>query len=139
MRGGLGVPDGLGVPGVQRVASGSPYESRFGFCRALRVGNRVFVAGTTPISPDGTVDPDPAAQMRRCLEIVAAALEELGASVDDVVRTRMFLVDASDAADVGAVHAEVFASSSPVATMVVVAALLDPRWRVEVEVDAVVR
>jgi enamine deaminase RidA (YjgF/YER057c/UK114 family) len=126
------------VPGARRVASSSPFEARFGFCRALRVGDRIFVAGTAPIRPDGSVDPDAGAQMRRCLEIVGVALGELGASLDDVVRTRMFVVDPSDADDVGAVHGEVFAAATPVATIVVVAALLDPRWRVEVEVDAVV-
>ncbi len=121
------------------MRSGSPFEPRFGFCRALRVGDRVLVAGTAPIWPDGSVDPDPAAQMRRCLEIVRTALAELEASIDDVVCTRMFLVDSADAAAVGAVHGEVFALRPPVATMVVVASLLDPRWRVEIEVDALVR
>ena len=127
------------MPDAQRVASGSPFEARFGFCRALRIGDRVFVAGTAPIWPDGTVDPDPATQTRRCLEIVRASLAEVGATIDDVVRTRMFLVDASDADAVGVVHSEVFGVHRPVATMVVVAALLDPRWRIELEVDAVVR
>jgi enamine deaminase RidA (YjgF/YER057c/UK114 family) len=126
------------VVDVQRVRSGSPFEPQFGFCRALRTDNRVFVAGTAPIWPDGSVDPDPAAQTRRCLEIVGAALAELDASIDDVVRTRMFLADRADAAAVGAVHAEFFAAQPPVATMVV-ATLLDPRWRVEIEADAVVR
>lgn len=125
------------MPDAQRARSGSPFETRFGFCRALRVDGRVFVAGTAPIWPDGTVDPDPAAQMRRCLEIVRAALAEVGASARDVVRTRMFIVDPDDAAAVGAVHGEVFGHAPPAATMVVVAALLDPRWRVEIEVDAV--
>ena len=127
------------MPDAQRVASGSPFEARFGFCRALRIGDRVFVAGTAPIWPDGTVDPDPATQTRRCLEIVRASLAEVGATIVDVVRTRMFLVDASDADAVGVVHGEVFGVHRPVATMVVVAALLDPRWRIELEVDAVVR
>lgn len=98
----------------------------------------VFVAGTAPIWPDGSVDPDPAAQMRRCLEIIETALAEVGATIGDVVRTRMFLVDPSDSSAVGAVHGEIFGAHPPVATMVAVAALLDPRWRVEVEVDAVV-
>lgn len=124
---------------VRRTRSGSPFEAQFGFCRALRIGERVWVAGTAPISADGTVEPDPAAQMRRCLEIVRKALEQMGASMSDVVRTRMFVVDADDAAAVGAVHGEVFADNPPVATMVVVASLLDPRWRVELEVDAVLQ
>lgn len=119
------------------MRSGSPFEAEFGFCRALRVGDQVFVAGTAPIWPDGTVDPDPAAQMRRCVEIVRTALTELGATMADVVRTRMFVVDPGDAPAIGAAHGEAFADDPPVATMVVVAALIDPRWRVELEVDAV--
>jgi enamine deaminase RidA (YjgF/YER057c/UK114 family) len=122
-----------------RVNSGSPFEAQFGFCRALRIGDRVFVAGTAPIWPDGSVDPDPAVQMRRCLEIVQASLGEAGATIADVVRTRMFIVDAGDAPAVGAVHGEILGAEPPVATMVVVAGLLDPRWRVELEVDAEVR
>jgi enamine deaminase RidA (YjgF/YER057c/UK114 family) len=123
----------------QRVKSSSPFEAQLGFCRALRIGDRVFVAGTAPIWPDGSVDPDPAIQTRRCLEIVQASLAEVGATIADVVRTRMFIVDAGDAPAVGAVHAEVFGADPPVATMVVVAGLLDLRWRVELEVDAEVR
>ncbi|HLH69774.1 MAG TPA: RidA family protein [Candidatus Dormibacteraeota bacterium] len=124
------------MPPRQRVGSGSPFEERIGFCRALRVGDRVLVAGTAPIWPDGTVDPDPHAQARRCLEIIAQALRELGADLADVVRTRIFLVDAADAEAVGAVHGETFRLRRPVATMVVVAGLLDPRWRVEIEAEA---
>lgn len=123
---------------AERVRSGSPFEKQFGFCRALRVGDQVFVAGTAPVWPDGSVDPDAGAQMRRCLEIVRDALAGLDTSIEDVVRTRMFVVDPADAAAVGAVHAEAFAAQPPVATMVVVASLLDPRWRVEIEVDVVV-
>lgn len=125
------------MPELQRVRSGSPFEAEFGFCRALRVGDQVFVAGTAPIWPDGTVDPDPAAQMRRCAEVVRTALTELGASMADVVRTRMFVVDRADILAIGAAHAEAFGNHPPVATMVVVAALIDPRWRIELEVDAV--
>jgi enamine deaminase RidA (YjgF/YER057c/UK114 family) len=79
----------------RRVGSGSPYEPVIGFSRAIRVGDRVLVSGTAPIWADGSVDPDPAAQMRRCLEIVAAALDEAGAAMTDVVRTRTYLVDAA--------------------------------------------
>jgi enamine deaminase RidA (YjgF/YER057c/UK114 family) len=122
----------------RRVASGSPYEPVIGFSRAIRIGDRVLVSGTAPIWADGSVDPDPAAQMRRCLEIVAAALDEAGAAMTDVVRTRTYLVDAADGEAVGGVHGEVFGAVRPASTMLVVAALLDPRWRVEVEVEAVV-
>ncbi|MDA8392927.1 MAG: RidA family protein [Actinomycetota bacterium] len=121
----------------RRVASGSPFEDRFGFCRALRVGERVLVSGTAPVWDDGHVEPDPAAQMRRCLQIASVALESMGADLADVVRTRMFLVDPADGDAVGAVHGEVFGEHRPTATMVVVAALLDTRWKVEIEVEAV--
>ncbi len=80
----------------QRVSSGSPYEPVIGFSRALRVGNRVVVSGTAPVWPDGSCDPDPAAQARRCLEIIVAALEEAGARPEHVVRTRIYLRDAGD-------------------------------------------
>jgi enamine deaminase RidA (YjgF/YER057c/UK114 family) len=124
-------------PARRRVASGSPYEEAIGFSRAVRVGDRVLVSGTAPVWPDGSCDPDPAAQARRCLEIVAAALEEAGAALVDVVRTRLFLVDAADAPAVSAAHGEAFGDVRPAATMVVVAGLLDPRWRVEIEAEAV--
>lgn len=121
-----------------RVASGSPFEATIGFSRAVRVGDRVVVSGTAPIWPDGSCPDDPGAQARRCLEIISTALAEAGASVADVVRTRMYLIDAADADAVGRVHGEVFAGFRPAATMVVVAALLDPRWKVEIEADAIV-
>jgi enamine deaminase RidA (YjgF/YER057c/UK114 family) len=121
----------------QRISSGSPFEATIGFSRAVRVGDRVVVSGTAPIWPDGSCDPDVAAQTRRCLEIIGAALDEAGATFADVVRTRIFLTDVSDADAVGRVHGEVFADIRPVATMVVVAALLDPRWKVEIEAEAV--
>ena len=117
--------------------SGSPFESTIGFSRAVRVGSTVAVSGTAPVWPDGHVDPDPAVQARRCWEIMLAALEELGGSVADVVRTRQYVVDAADAAAVGAVPGEIFGEVRPASTMVVVAALLDPRWKVEMELDAV--
>jgi enamine deaminase RidA (YjgF/YER057c/UK114 family) len=120
----------------RRVSSGSPFEPVIGFSRAIRVGDRVLVSGTAPIMPDGTVDPDPAAQMRRCVQIVGAALAEAGAALHDVVRTRTYLVDVADADAVGAVHGDVFGAIRPASTMLVVAGLLDPRWRVEIEVEA---
>ena len=121
----------------QRIASGSPYEAKIGFSRAVRVGDRVWVAGTAPVWPDGSVDPDPAVQTRRCIEIIAAALAEAGASLEQVVRTRQFIVDQVDAEAVGRAHGEAFGSIRPASTMVIVAGLLDPRWRVEIEADAV--
>ena len=120
------------------VSSGSPYERTVGFSRAVRVGDRVLVAGTAPISSDGSVDPDPHAQAKRCLEIMLDALGETGGRLDDVVRTRMYLTDPGDAEAVGRAHGEVFGDVRPVSTMVIVAGLLDPRWKVEMELEAVV-
>ena len=122
----------------QRVSSASPYEKPYGYCRALRQGDRIVVAGTAPVWPDGDVDPDPGVQARRCLQIIAAALAELGAEPRHVIRTRMFVTDASYADAVGAAHGEMFAAAPPAATMVVVAGLLDPRWKVEIEAEALV-
>ena len=119
------------------ISSGSPFEPTIGFSRAVRVGNRVVVSGTAPVWPDGSCAADAETQARRCLEIVESALAEAGASTSDVVRTRMFLTDAADADAVGRVHGDVFGEIRPAATMVVVAALLDPRWKVEIEAEAV--
>lgn len=118
--------------------SGSPYETTIGFSRAVRVGHTLAVSGTAPVWPDGSVDPDPAGQARRCWEIALAALTELGGRVEDVVRTRQYVVRGDLAEAVGLVHGEVFGAVAPASTMVVVAGLLDPRWLVEVELDAVV-
>jgi enamine deaminase RidA (YjgF/YER057c/UK114 family) len=119
------------------VSSGSPFEQTIGFSRAVLAGDRVIVSGTAPIWPDGSCPDDALAQARRCFEIVGQALSELGASFSDVVRTRMFITSPAHAEAVGTAHAERFASTRPAATMVVVAGLLDPRWKVEVEVEAV--
>lgn len=120
------------------VASGSPYEEVIGFRRGVRLGHTIAVSGTAPVWPDGHVDPDPAVQARRCWEIALEALAHLGGSPEDVIRTRQYLVDAEHADAVGAVHGEVFGAILPASTMVVVAALLDDRWLVEVELDAVI-
>jgi enamine deaminase RidA (YjgF/YER057c/UK114 family) len=122
----------------QRIASGSPYEASVGFSRAIRIGRRVLVAGTAPIWPDSDVDPDPAIQARRCLEIIVSALADAGAGPEDVVRTRTYLVDAGDWEAVGRAHGEVFRDIRPASTMIVVAGLLDPRWKVEIEAEAIV-
>ena len=120
------------------ISSGSPYEPTIGFSRAVRVDDRVWVAGTAPVWPDGEVDPDPAVQTRRCIEIIAAALAEAGAGLEHVVRTRQFIVDQVDAEAVGQAHGEAFGDIRPASTMVIVAGLLDPGWRVEIEADAVI-
>ena len=124
----------------QAINSASPYEALFGFCRARRVGDRIFVAGTAPIGVDGkTVAPNDAEQQaRRCFEIIRDAIEELGGGLHHVVRTRMFLTHIEDWEIVGRVHGEFFADIQPVSTLVEVARLIDPDWRVEFEADAIV-
>ncbi len=122
----------------QHARSGSPYEDRIGFSRAVRDGQLVAVSGTAPVWPDGNVDPDVTVQARRCWLIALAALTELGGGTRHVIRTRQFIVDPADATAVGEVHGEVFGNIRPASTMVVVSALLDPRWKVEVELDAVI-
>ena len=123
---------------TRRHASGcSPYEAAYGFSRAVRVGDRILVAGTAPVEPDGSSTPgDAAAQARRCFAIILAAIEELGGTAADVVRTRMYIVDPADADAVGAVHGEVFRDVRPASTMVVISALLRPQWRIEIEAEA---
>lgn len=120
------------------VSSGNPMEEVVGYSRAVRVGDHVHVSGTCAVWPDGSVDPDPGVQARRVLEIIGSALAEVGASLADVVRTRIFLVDAADFEAVAAVHGEVFADIRPACSGLVVAALLDERWKVEIEADAIV-
>ena len=121
----------------QNITSGSPFETQVGFSRAVRIDDRVIVAGTAPIWPDDFVDPDPKVQTRRCLEIMLSALEEAGGTAKDVVRTRMFITDGAVAGPVGEAHGEVFSEIRPAATMVVIAGLLDPRWKIEMELEAV--
>lgn len=121
---------------VQRIRSGSPYEPSIGFSRAVRLGDRVLVSGTGPVQPDGSCPVDPGEQARRCFEIIADALARAGATLADVVRTRMYLTDVTAAGAVGSVHGELFGAAGPAATMVVVAGLLDPRWIVEIEAEA---
>jgi enamine deaminase RidA (YjgF/YER057c/UK114 family) len=119
------------------ISSGSPLEPILGFSRAVRSGDMVFVAGTAPISADGeTVEGDAAAQTRRCLTIIGEALEHAGASLADVVRTRVLLVHIEDWPVVAAVHGQVFADVRPACTVCQVAGFIDARWRVEIEVDA---
>jgi enamine deaminase RidA (YjgF/YER057c/UK114 family) len=120
------------------ISSGSSWETRYGYSRAVVAGKHVHVAGTAPIMPGDAAPPtDPYGQMRRCLEIAEAALLEAGASMADVVRTRVFMTDVGYAPDVMRAHGEVFAEIRPACTGAVVA-LLDPRWLVEVELDAVI-
>ncbi|HLL80157.1 MAG TPA: RidA family protein [Ktedonobacteraceae bacterium] len=124
----------------QLVSSGSPYEPRLGISRAVRVGNIVSVAGTAPIGPDGkTVGTgDAAAQARRCIEIIRAALEQAGAGLHDVIRTRILLTRIDDWERVGQAHGEFFGEIRPANTVMQVTRFIDPDWLVEIEADAVI-
>lgn len=122
----------------QHTTSGSPYEAQFGFCRAVREGNRITVAGTGPVEPDGSTTPGGVAeQAERCCALIVAAIEDLGGSAKDVVRTRMLLTDFDDQAAVGAVHARFFGDARPAATMAGVAWLCRKEWKVEIEAEAI--
>lgn len=122
----------------KRVSSASPYEASVGFCRAVRVGDRILVAGTAPMEADGSSTPGGAyEQATRCLAIIVAAIEQLGGTAADVVRTRMFIIDPADADAIGRAHGEVFRNVRPAATMVGTPFLLRPEWRVEIEAEAV--
>jgi enamine deaminase RidA (YjgF/YER057c/UK114 family) len=124
----------------QLISSGSPYEPRVGISRAVRVGSIISVAGTAPLGADGeTVGrSDAAAQARRCLEIIAAALEKAGGAISQVVRTRILLTQIEDWQAVAAVHGEFFRDIRPVNTIMQMSRLIDPEWLVEIEADAVV-
>ena len=119
-------------------SSGSPYETTIGFSRAVRVVDRILVSDTGPVEADGsTTRGDAETQAERVFAIIFEAVEALGGRAEDVVRTRMYLTDPTDAEAVGAVHGRVFSGARLAATMLVVAALLRPDWRVEVEAEAV--
>lgn len=127
-------------PARLNVSSGSPYEPRFGFSRAVRIGPFISVSGTAPLGPDGrTVSPgDPAGQARRCLQIIEAALDQAGATLADVIRTRILLTRIEDWEEVTRVHGEFFRDVRPANTVLQVSRFIDPAWLVEVEADAVV-
>jgi enamine deaminase RidA (YjgF/YER057c/UK114 family) len=122
----------------QRISSGAAFEERVGYSRAVKIGDRVWVSGTAPIMPEDADPPDDVyEQAKVCLGIIERALAEAGASLDDVVRTRIYVTEATDIGDVGRAHAEAFGRARP-ATTAVVTGLLDPRWLVEIEAEAVI-
>ena len=120
-------------------SSASPFEPVYGYSRAVRVGNRIDVAGCAPIEPDGSSTPgDAGIQAARCITIIGEALEALGGSFADVVRTRMYIADAADADLVGLAHGSAFKNIRPASTMLVVPALIRPEWKVEIEAEAII-
>jgi enamine deaminase RidA (YjgF/YER057c/UK114 family) len=122
------------------ISSGSPYERVVGYSRAVRAGDRVFVAGCAAIMPDDADPPlDSYGQTKRCIERIGLALDDAGSSLSDVVRTRVYLTPTADFEAFGRAHGEAFADIRPANTTVIVAALVDPRWLVEIEAEAVLR
>jgi enamine deaminase RidA (YjgF/YER057c/UK114 family) len=122
----------------QLISTGSPYELTVGYSRAVRVGDRVFLAGCAPVMPDDADPPsDSYGQARRCLERIEQALTDAGGSLEDVVRTRVYLTPAADFEEFGRAHGEAFRDIRPANTTVVVAGLVDPRWLLEIEAEAV--
>jgi len=124
----------------QHIYTGSPYEPKVGISRAVRAGQVVSVSGTAPLGPDGkTVGVgDPAAQARRCLEIIQAAIERLGGQLSDTVRTRIYMTRIEDWEKVALIHGEFFKEIRPTSTMIQVVRFIDPEWLVEIEADAVI-
>lgn len=125
-------------PGRRHASSASPLESTIGFSRAVRVGDHAYVAGTAPIGPDGTTVGvgDAERQTRRCFEVALAALDDVGATAADVVRTRIMLTDITTWEGAARVHGELFADARPACTFVEVSGFIDPDWLVEIELDA---
>jgi enamine deaminase RidA (YjgF/YER057c/UK114 family) len=111
----------------------SPFAATVGYSRAIRAGQHIYVSGTAPIGCDS---PEPYEQAKRCLEIIVAALGELGATPEHVVRTRVFITDPADWEAVGRAHGEAFGNVRPASAMLVITGLLDPAWKVEIEADA---
>ena len=127
------------VDGRRRHSSASPFEPLYGYSRAVRVGDRIDVAGCAPIEPDGTSTPgDAGVQAARCIAIIGEALAALGGSYADVVRTRMYITDPADADLVGRAHGSAFKNIRPASTMLVVPALIRPEWKVEIEAEAII-
>ncbi len=124
---------------IERTYSGAPWEQDIGYCRAIRAGNHIYVTGTAPLTDDGRVHRpgDGFAQAQRCCEIINQALANLGAGMEHVVRTRMFVTDISRWADFGRAHHEAFGAHPPATTMVQVTTLIDPAMMIEIEAEAI--
>ncbi|MBA3716797.1 MAG: RidA family protein [Actinobacteria bacterium] len=124
----------------QVVPAVSPWAPAVGYSRAVRVGDQIHVSGTAAVMPDGAPPPSDAyGQARRCLEIIVAALAELGARPEDVVRTRVYITSADDWEEIGRAHGEVFGEIRPASAMLVITGLLDPSFLVEIEADAIIQ
>ena len=125
----------------QNISSGSPFEKPIGFSRAVRIGERIAVAGTAPIAADGSAahPGDMFGQTLRCLEIIREAIESAGGCLEDVIRTRVYLTDAERWQDAARAHGQIFADIRPACTFVEVSRLIDPAWLVEIEAEAVVQ
>ena len=120
----------------RRVSSGSPLEPVIGFCRAVRTGKQIMVAGTAPIEPDGSTTPgDAAAQMERCCQIIAQAISDLDGVIDDTVRTCIYLTDRADFDSVARVHGKWFGTARPACTTLIVSGFIRPEWKVEIEAE----
>lgn len=124
--------------GRQRIPAQSPFEEEIGFTRALRVGGQIVVSGTVGVEADGTVKEDAGAQADRCFSLIREQIEQLGGRMADVVRIRMFVTDIADADAVSAAFSRALKSTRPCGTLVAIAGLYDPRWKVEIEADAVI-
>jgi enamine deaminase RidA (YjgF/YER057c/UK114 family) len=124
--------------GRQRIPAQSPFEEEIGFTRALRVGGQIVVSGTVGVEADGTVKEDAGAQADRCFALIRDQIEQLGGRMADVVRVRMFVTDIADADAVSAAFSRALKSTRPCGTLVAIAGLYDPRWKVEIEADAVI-
>jgi len=124
----------------RHVSSGSPFEPKLGISRAIRSGRFISVSGTAPLGPDGKTVAigDPAAQARRCLQIIQAAIEGAGGTISDVIRTRTLLTRIEDWEKVGLVHGEFFKDVRPAHTTMQIVRFIDPDWLVEIEADAIV-
>ena len=117
----------------KNIPGTSPFEPVIGFSRAVRIGNQVHVSGTGPVGAD---EADVAEQTNQCLSLIATALKNAGSSIEHVYRTRIYLTHTEDWEAAGRIHGKFFSVIRPAATMVVVASLLDPNWRIEIEADA---